>query len=1013
MENYELLSTAVVSGIIPVKKYRSKQTGFTVCIGFVDGPIVNGYFCLATEAHDDDGLPHTLEHLIFMGSEEYPYKGMLDLFANRCLAQGTNAWTDTDHTCYTMTTAGSEGFLNLLPIYLDHVLYPTLTQSAYHTEVHHINGAGENAGVVYCEMQARENTGHSLTHLNFLRAMYPGKCGYKSETGGIMKNLRTTCSHEKVRKYHSEFYRADNLCLIITGKVNPEDVFRVIKPFEDKIISKANQEKKERPWSGPVPPLEKECNEQHIIFPTDDESTGLVAMGWRGPNVLDYYGITALNILLIYLTESTISPLQRELVQCEEPMCGDVNVCMMENKESSFYILTDNVPKENIFLIKEKVLDICQNIANGNEAIDMERMVDVIHKAILEEMNALEDHPHDTLSHLVIGDFLFSAENDDLQSYVNKVGRLKNLKQENADFWVELLKKYIVDQKMVVVVGEPSEELMKKMGDEEKTRLTAQADQLGPEGLEQMKKELEAAIKENEREPAKEIINSLPIPSPESLSFHQIDSFCNLAPPSNLELAEMFPINSIPCAFYVYHVNSLFTTLIAIIDTSNLSEDSRILLPLYSEILFESPIKKDGVIIPYEEVVKQIDRDTLNTNASIGVKGCRFSTGTYSNLLVITIKVENEKYTKGVEWLRDILYNLQFAPERLKVVANKILNGVANSKRDGSKVVRTLIKDMIYKKGNNISMNNMVTQGHFLTQLLKNIETSPDKVINDFENLRALLLTPSNFRVYVVSNINSLPANPNIIWQDMFFKDVPTVLDSLKEVQQDSIFKSNQLAKKIIGVGSVESAFLYQSSTAVDRYDHPDYPVILVFIEYLCGLEGPLWRQIRGLGLSYNYAIHCAPAVGTLTFILSKSTHVFNAYKKAKEVVEDFTSGRICFDYGCIEAARSGAIFQIIEGETTIGNAVSQAILAEFKQIPSTFHRDLIAKISSVTADDLKRVGETYFTKLFDASFTTTALCCHPTKVKETVSAFSSIGVFFETVSSLDEEILKKLETNV
>lgn len=30
--------------------------------------------CVATEAHDDDGLPHTLEHLVFMGSENYPYK---------------------------------------------------------------------------------------------------------------------------------------------------------------------------------------------------------------------------------------------------------------------------------------------------------------------------------------------------------------------------------------------------------------------------------------------------------------------------------------------------------------------------------------------------------------------------------------------------------------------------------------------------------------------------------------------------------------------------------------------------------------------------------------------------------------------------------------------------------------------------------------------------------------------------------------------------------------------------
>lgn len=74
-------------------------------------------------------------------------KGVLDSLANRAIAQGTNAWTDVDHTCYTITTAGSKGFLNLLPIYVDHILYPTLTETGYHTEVHHINGKGEDAGV--------------------------------------------------------------------------------------------------------------------------------------------------------------------------------------------------------------------------------------------------------------------------------------------------------------------------------------------------------------------------------------------------------------------------------------------------------------------------------------------------------------------------------------------------------------------------------------------------------------------------------------------------------------------------------------------------------------------------------------------------------------------------------------------------------------------------------------------------------------------------------------------------
>ena len=68
---------------------------------------------------------------------------MLDQLANRCFARGTSknwkkqslnfkfsdAWTDVDHTCYTLTTAGSEGTLNLLPVYMDHILYPTITES--------------------------------------------------------------------------------------------------------------------------------------------------------------------------------------------------------------------------------------------------------------------------------------------------------------------------------------------------------------------------------------------------------------------------------------------------------------------------------------------------------------------------------------------------------------------------------------------------------------------------------------------------------------------------------------------------------------------------------------------------------------------------------------------------------------------------------------------------------------------------------------------------------------------
>ena len=52
-----------------------------------------------------------------------------------------------------------------VPVYLDHVFYPTMTQAGFVTEVHNVNGKGEDSGVVYSEMQGRENGSGDLMQL--------------------------------------------------------------------------------------------------------------------------------------------------------------------------------------------------------------------------------------------------------------------------------------------------------------------------------------------------------------------------------------------------------------------------------------------------------------------------------------------------------------------------------------------------------------------------------------------------------------------------------------------------------------------------------------------------------------------------------------------------------------------------------------------------------------------------------------------------------------------------------
>ncbi len=55
-------------------------------------------------------------------------------------------------------------------------------------------------------------------------------------TPGFMNVL--PCILLQVRSYHRSYYRPDNLCLIVTGQVEAEQLFKALAPFEEKILSK-------------------------------------------------------------------------------------------------------------------------------------------------------------------------------------------------------------------------------------------------------------------------------------------------------------------------------------------------------------------------------------------------------------------------------------------------------------------------------------------------------------------------------------------------------------------------------------------------------------------------------------------------------------------------------------------------------------------------------------------------------------------------------------------------------
>ncbi|KAK6619201.1 hypothetical protein RUM44_003583 [Polyplax serrata] len=1007
--NYKLIAHEKANGLIDVCKYKSTKTGVTVVIAQVEGPVVNGYFVLATEAFDDDGLPHTLEHLIFLGSEDYPYKGVLDLLANRMLAPGSNAWTDTDHTCYTVTTAGSEGFLSLMPIYIDHILYPTLNDSAFITEVHHINGEGRDAGVVYCEEEGTENTGENRVLTELLNQIYPGKCGYKSQIGGKLKNLRESTDNNKIKNYHKQFYTPENLTLIITGTVDEGEFFKALTPVEEKILSKGPMEPFKRPWQTPVPPFTTSVDTM-VLYPADCEDNGMVYIGWRGPSAVNqFYEMSACSTLLRYLTDTSISWLQKDFVEIDDPYASSVSFSLQENSVSLFYLIFENVPNEKLDQVKDQLFLSLRRFYEEPNSFNLARMRSVIQKQKAETLTSLENQPHDSIAFMVIGDMLYGNTPDDLRERLNAKDMLDRMVVEQEGYWKGLVKKYFLEAPSVTVRGKPSRSEQEKLTEIEEQRVVKQIELLGPEGLRLKEKTLAEAIKMNEIQPPEELLTKLPIPDTNKITFHSIHSYTPDDPQKN-----RINFSKAPVYMHVDDLKTNFVYMLLIMNTESLSKELRPYLLLYLESILESPIQRGDKLIDHEEIVAQLEADTISVSTKIGMESIckRFSCGSYCHSASLALQVEPRKYEDGIKWIRELLFNTVFTKERLKIIATKIINDVPQFKRKGSKIVYDLMKGMRFGEGSNHYWNSLLRQQKFLTELVEKLDNpaTAEVVLRELDTVRVLLTAPGNIAVYVAANLDTLSlTHPDIIepWTEVLPKHVNPVKMKYSVVNDYVHMNNNESEGNgcLVGLGCVDSAFLCQTVSTIRDFNDPDLPALLVFIQYVTQVEGPLWRQIRGQGLSYSYNITFKPNEGLLYLTFYRSTNVFASYKETKRILQGYLEEGTKFEETLLDSAKSSLIFEIIDAEKCISDVVLESILSYFKKVDHNYNKNLVSKVSQVTADQLLEVGRKYISPLF-SSDSKVSIVCHPSKAAEIAENFRQMDVEVNIHKSLEETFL-------
>lgn len=88
------------------------------------------------------------------------------------------------------------------------------------------------------------------------------------------------------------------------------------------------------------------------------------------------------------------------------------------------------------------------------------------------------------------------------------------------------------------------------------------------------------------------------------------------------------------------------------------------------------------------------------------------------------------------------------------------------------------------------------------------------------------------------------------------------------------------------------------------------------------------------------------------------------------------------------ESAKSSLIYEIVQGEKSVGDMVVKSLLSYFKQVPHDYNLRMVQNISAVTMKDIERVAPQYLKPLFEPSSCKTTIVCHPSKSSEIAKSF-------------------------
>ena len=144
-------------------------------------------------------------------------------------------------------------------------------------------------------------------------------------------------------------------------------------------------------------------------------------------------------------------------------------------------------------------------------------------------------------------------------------------------------------------------------------------------------------------------------------------------------------------------IGTNFVQITLLIDTLALNAEQKIHLELFTNLLFELPIKNSSIDLSHEEVVYQMNRDLLEFGSSLGINGSQMEPGIYAEYFTIFAKVPIQDYELAVKWIKNVLFSSVFTKKAILIALSNLLKEITKRKTQPSDLLHSLSNDINFQ----------------------------------------------------------------------------------------------------------------------------------------------------------------------------------------------------------------------------------------------------------------------------------------------------------------------------